>query len=175
MNRSRPALFALAALVIAPQFGCSTLAKQAFYEARGADAEVEPISLPAADTLRGRFGQVRFRAARCDLGPLAPALPGAFERAARRTEQRLNGGGETAEIDSELLYYQEKGLMGSALLLARITVTSGGRALGDAIVKAESKAFRAGGEDSLARACTEEIADYLLGERKDEEDAPDGD
>ena len=175
MTTTRSLLLAGLLTLTSLQFGCSTLAKQAFYEARGADAEVEPITLPPAESLQGRFGQVRFRPARVDLGPLAPGLAAAYERAARETERRLNGGGETAEIDSELLYFQEKGLMGSALLLVRARVWSGGRALGDAIIKAESKAFRAGGEDSLSKACTREIADYLLGEADEDEKSDDSD
>jgi hypothetical protein len=75
------------------------------------------------------------------------------------------GGGAELRIKSEMLYFQKKGLFSAAQFLTRVRFFEGDRALGDAMVVAESGAFTAGGESALAQAASKALVKHLRGGR----------
>ncbi len=147
--------------------GCSTLAKQAYYEVRGADAELLFVSTPDATGLRTARA-LESAPARTELGPrLVPpnvlrAADTAVDGALARLRAHYPGGEPAAHIESDVLYFQRKGLLSGGLLLTRVRMTVGGTTAFDAVVKSESKSFREGGEDDLARAHARALEQYLL-------------
>lgn len=163
VHRAAVALLAFSAVSIT---GCFTLAKQAFVEARGAQGEVLSIS-ELHETALGRCQGLEFTPATTTAGPrICPAeVLRAYDRSANQLVARLKplypGGAPVLRVDTEMLYFQKKGLLGQAILLARIRMHADNQLAVDAIVKVESKAFRAGGEDELARGATEGLRKYL--------------
>lgn len=153
--------------------GCFTAARQAFSEVRGAQATVEPISasgsFPAAN-----IAQVRFRPPRTE-APGGSGTPGtlvtAFESAARKAEADFNrgsaSGGRTVEVDTKLIYFRERGLLGSSLLLARVQAHEAGRTLLDAFVHTETQSIRDGDVEGMTRAVVEGVAKYLTGRERE--------
>ena len=160
----------LAAFAFATQFGCSTIAKQAFFEARGATAEILPIAGSAyAGDWNGR--PMRFASARTDIG--GNIVPGtvlaAWDAAAKDLERTMTDSGAKGanlEASANVLFFQRKGLLGSAMLLTRVQVTDAGRQTLDAVVRTESKSFRAGDEADLCEESVEAVAEYVTGYEK---------
>jgi hypothetical protein len=146
--------------------GCFTLAKQAYAEARGAQGEVLPIEERRAPGL-ARCQGLEFTAATTTVGPrICPReMLGAYDRAVNQLAARLKplfpGGSPELKVNSEILYLQKKGMLGSALLLVRTKMYSDDQLAADALVRVESEAFRAGGEDDLARAAAEALRKFL--------------
>ncbi len=94
-----------------------------------------------------------------------PEVLRAYDRSANQVAFRLKrsyaGGEPSLKIDSEVLYFQGKGLLSGALLLARVQMHAGDELVGDALVKTESNSFRAGGEGDLAQASLDALARFL--------------
>lgn len=142
--------------------GCSTILKQGFYEARGAQGQVLPMQdLSFAD--QNSFGEVRFAPATTTASDriISRELLSAYDRLAPRAVEDVQAAYETdgppLTVECELIYFQNKGMLSPALLLARVRFLSGERLVQDSLVKVESQAFRAGDEESLARATLDAI------------------
>jgi hypothetical protein len=152
-------------LVLSCATGCSTLVKQAYYEVRGAEAELLWVQQPPPGTFAGA-GKVTFAPVTTTVGPLiAPGLMAAYDAAARQTELVLTsqyaGGGAPLRIETDVIYFQRKGLLSGALFLARLRLDLDGAAAGDALLKVESKAYSAGDEEALAQAALKVVREYF--------------
>ncbi len=146
----------------------TSLAGHAFKEVRGARGEYLPVrDIPPAVLARAR--SVTFTPATAELGPriVPPSVLGAYDRAASQEASRLASkypGGEPAlVVDSDLLYFQPKGLTSGALLLASIRLHLGDEPVGAGLVKVESDSTLAGGEDPLARAALAALGRVVRG------------
>ena len=69
---------------------------------------------------------------------------------------------------------EKKGLLGGAFMLTRVKMQSGGQLAVDALVRAESEAFRAGGENDLARASADALEKFLRKHKQPERTPPAG-
>ncbi len=146
--------------------GCFTLVKQAYSEVRGAQGDFRLISERSGPGP----GAVEFRPITTTLGRLTPAaVMRAYDRCANLAAARLRGGSgeERARliVDSELVYFQRKGLLSGAQLLVRVRLQSAGEGIIDGLVVAESNSFREGDEDALAQAAVDAISRYLAARR----------
>jgi len=145
--------------------GCFTLAKQAFHEAVGAKGDV--ITISGGPEELSRFRSVDFKAATTTVNDrlCPPELRRAYDRSARQCAAKLaanfTGGEPTLTVASEVLYFQKKGLLSGAFMLTRVRMSAETESVIDAILRAESDAFRAGGEDDLARASCEALRAFL--------------
>jgi hypothetical protein len=153
--------------------GCITAARQAFYEIRGAKADVL-LNDPGPASAVATYGTVTFEPLTTTLsaGLCPPRVLTEYDKAASSAQTVLSevftGGGPTLSVGGEVQYFQEKGFFSGAQCLTRVRMTDGGRTVIDALVLAESKSLRAGGEEDLARASVKAIAEFLA-ERKDPE------
>ena len=144
-------------LVALPLGGCMTAATQAFHEFRGARGEIMPMANVAL-TDEGAFGDIAFEPAMTTVSDLIIPrdLLTAYDRRTPVFVENIRAANETGgpklTIRTELIYFQAKGFMSPAMLLSRVRFAAGERLVQDAIVKVESKAFRAGDEASLANA-----------------------
>ena len=161
MANVRLALIALLIPLALLNTGCFTLAKQAYSEVRGARGDFRLI---AEHALPRRF-TVEFTPATSTMGALVPgAVLYAYDHCANQAGARiymLRTDGEPLVINSELIYYQSKGIFSAAQLLARVRMRSGETEVVDGLAVAESSSFRQGGEDALAQAAVDAIARYL--------------
>lgn len=163
-------LLVLSGLTVIAGSGCSSVVKQVIAEGRGAKAELKPLRTVAARELSGYQG-VSFSPARTELPPslCPPRLLSEYDReAARRVEQlakHFPGGEPALTVESDVLYFQEKSFFGSAECLARVKLRSAGGVVMDALVRAESRSFRAGDEEGLAKALVREICEFLLDQK----------
>ena len=129
--------------------GCFTIAKQAYHEAVGAQGDVLTISEVREPAL-ARFQSVEFTPATTTVGSkLCPAeLLRAYDRGMNLCAARLtglySGTDPRLTVDSEILYFQKKGLLGGAFTLTRVRMRAAEQLAFDALVRAESEAFRAG-------------------------------
>jgi len=161
----------LAALL--PQLGCTTIAKQALHEVRGAQARVHPINRLSEGALK-RYELIRFEPATTTVGPvLCPRdLLDAYDRYTRALQDELQDQADQAATSltahSEILFFQEKGLLGSAMCLTRVRMRNSDELVLDAMVLAESKSFREGDEDDLAKASVKAIGKFLKKYRQPE-------
>lgn len=148
--------------------GCFTVAKQAYYEVRGAQGEVLVIAQPDAAAL-ARAGSLTFTPATTTVGPdLCPGtLLRAYDQSANQLAARLQpqypGGEPQLAVTSDVQYFQKKGLLSGGLLLARVHMTVANQLAVDALVKAESRSFLVGGEADLARAAVVALGEFLTG------------
>ncbi len=166
---SRAALLVLI-LAALPLAGCTTALKQAYHEVRGADSEIHTnnvvIGRPLADC-----GRVDFKPAYTDLsGRLCPpTLISAYDRMAGEAERELEtvyaGDGPTLNVETEVLFFERKGILGTAQFLSRVRMVSEGVLLIDAWVDTRSKSFRAGAEDDLAESTVKELAQFLYDQK----------
>ncbi len=169
-----PVLIALLSLS-----GCTTAAKHAFYEVRGAQGSMLYINELQADDVRA-CQSVRFEPATTTIGPrlCPPAFQHEYDRAAQALTTELYGsfpGGPLAlTISSDVLYFQKKGLLSGAQSLVRTRFSVDGRLLADAIVRVESRAFREGDHVALAEETIDTIGKTLrrLAAREDQEPPP---
>lgn len=151
--------------LLAPLTGCSTMLRQGFEEWRGARAEVMLIG--AGTRPLTSYRSVQFQPAMTTVGPhiCPPSLLAAYDAAARQAAIELRdvfpGGEPGLNVNSELLFFRAKGLMGSAQCLTRVRITSNGQMVTDALVVAESSAFRAGGERALTAATVHALAEHI--------------
>lgn len=161
-------ILAITLLSMVSSTGCFTAAKQALAEVRGAQASVEPISTAA----RGSAAAVHFRPARTEAGGAAVAsAAAAFDAAARQVEQEINAGagtGDAVEVDTKILYFRERGLFGTGLLLAHVqAMQRSGSPVLDAFVRVETKSFRAGDLADMAEAMAKDTARFLTGRSRE--------
>ncbi len=165
-RRARPAAVMLLAATWLGTTGCFTLAKQAFHEAVGAKGDVVCISGGGSEALAG-FRNLAFKPATTTVNSLLcpPELLRAYDRCANQSWAKLKtaypDGAPTLSVDSEILYFQKKGLLSGAFMLTRVRMSSPAELVADALVRAESDAFRAGGEDDLARASCEALRAFI--------------
>jgi hypothetical protein len=168
MRVSRGMVMAAAGLCLSMATGCSTALKQAVAEVRGARAEIEllqtvPVAQPAA--------RVKFRPARAETPhPGVAGMVSAFDRSYAKVEEEFNGHeeatGPTIEIDMRVMYYKAKGVFDSALMLARTQAFDSGQLVLDAIVRTESKSFRASDPEDIAEKSAEAVATAVTGRKK---------
>ncbi|MBU0639558.1 MAG: hypothetical protein KKB50_11890 [Planctomycetes bacterium] len=158
-------------LIVAPLplsgCGISTVAKQAFHEVRGAQAKVRPVRDIASDLL-ARYQSLRFEPVTATVGEqMCPMqLRRAWDDDAAALTLELSQGGfpggpPLLAISSEILYFQQKGMLSGAECIARVKMHEDSELVADMIVRAESKAFRAGGEEALAGACIKTLGKFL--------------
>ena len=157
--------------------GCTTAAKRAYYEIRGAKGEIRLIDDLTREEFAG-YQSLRFEPATTTIGPkLCPrTLRQAYDHYAHRLVDDLRedfpGGEPALAISTDVLYFQKKGLLGAAQLLCRVRFRENDRVVGDALVNVASKGFREGAADDLAETAVETIGKFL-GKRSppDEEDS----
>ncbi|MBK9129027.1 MAG: hypothetical protein IPM13_14680 [Phycisphaerales bacterium] len=157
------------ACLAAPLCGCIGaglgVAKAAISEIRGAQGKVSWITNPAGGDVRAARS-LEIAPATTSVGPLCPgSVLRSFDTAAGRTwperTQRFPGGPPRLRIYPDVTYFQGKGLMSGALLLARLRLELDGQPAGEALLVVESDAFTAGGEEALTKAAIEAIVRWL--------------
>lgn len=166
---------AMVAALLTPLVGCGTLAKQAYYEARGAQGELFFVRAIGTHEL-ARFQSVSFEPLESTLGPeLCPAdLRAAYDQNAQDFDAQLKqwypGGEPALNVESEALYFQKKGLLSGAQFLTRVRMKENEQVVADMVVKVESRAFRKGDEKALAKASVQELARFLTEQKKTEDE-----
>jgi len=160
------------------QTGCVSAVKHAYYEVRGAKVKV----MPAQETvLRGRiielfapYQSFTFAPATTTVGPeFCPQRAlAAFDAytanlladASRgpKLKQHYPGGEPSLHISTEIQFMESKGLLGSALVIARVKFKDSARTVLDAVVFTKSQAFREGGRENLAEETAKGIAEFLI-------------
>lgn len=146
--------------------GCTTAAKQALQEVRGAHADLL-FNQDVGKRVLARFEELRFNPPTTTLSTklCPPRLLRAYERNARELTVELAelypGGKPLLTIDSEMQFFRKKGLLNRAELLMRVKMHNEQGLIADALVIASSKAFRAGGEEHLTEAALEAIGEFL--------------
>lgn len=162
------AMLALTAMVLLGNaVGCTTIAKQAFEEARGADGEYFSEQLHPPAWLRP-YRSVSFAPATAAIGRnLTPGdALAAYDTAARDVAREeiaedYPGGEPSLTVQTEFLICQKKGILGSAVCVARTQLISEGRTLSDGIVLVQSKSFRAGDSEALGAETAKALVKYL--------------
>jgi len=160
------------ALLLFPLAGCRLLIKQSIDEFKGAQGDVLLINeLPDSGLMK--YSGVEFEPATTTVGDklAPPRLLRAYDSHAQEQVEELRdvypGGAPTLRIASEVLYFQKKGLMSAAECMARVRMRDGDTLIVDALVRAESEAFTAAGEDPLAGACIKALAKFLRSWKED--------
>jgi hypothetical protein len=181
IRRAATAFGLLATASLIAGGGCTTMAKQALHEVRGAKADVSFVQDVAEHAL-AKYQSVRFERASSDVGQVCPpTLLQAWDLHAAEEQTRLAkyfpGGAPTLRVESEIFFFKEKGLFGYAECLARVRMRENDTVMADLIVQALSKSFRAGDENALAEAAIQRIARFLKEQKKvegdEDEDAED--
>ena len=139
--------------------GCTTALKHVYYELRGAKSKIQLIDELPEQAL-DPYQSVRFTPATTDIGEnICPsALLHYFDEYATnlRTELREEYPGGTPGLvaSTDVLYFQEKGLLSGALCLARVKLhdEDSNALVADFVVKTESKSFRQGSRHDLAES-----------------------
>jgi hypothetical protein len=159
----------LLASTLLPLAGClgaaASVATHALKEVRGAHADVLPATDVGRQTL-SKYQGIEFTPAMTTAGRLCPpSLLRAYDRATSQIGTQLQsafpGGAPTLTIDSDILYFQGKGMLSGAFMLTRVKLRDGQRVTGELFVRAESESFHAGGEDALANASVTALGKYL--------------
>ena len=150
------------------QTGClGTVLKQGFEEVRGAHADLLPI-VSVSELALAKYESVAFTPATTTIGDrlCPPGVRRAYDRSASQLLARLTrvypGGPPTLTIDTDIVYFQKKGLFSGGQLLARVKMHGADQLVADALLKAETQSFRAGGEDNLARAAIQALQRFLV-------------
>jgi len=142
------------------------VAKQALYEVRGAKAEVV-LNNEVEPGVLEPYRSIEFTPVTTSLSPrlCPPELLETYDQTARMLPEELAGeypGGEPRLVaDSEVIFFQRKGIMSQAQMLTRLRLRDGQRLVVDAIVKCESKAFREGGVHDLAETTVKGLRKWL--------------
>lgn len=191
MNGGRvQALISLSGLVmIFFQMGCTTVAKRAYYEVRGAKVSVMP-----AETVAERNEIIRriepyksftFRPATTTLGDhlCPPRVLASFDNTAAHVHtnekfiegftEHYPGGEPTLTITTDVQMVEAKGLLSTAMLFARVKFVDGERMVLDTLVMTESKGFREAGREKLAEETAEGIGRFLIHAKTGEKDLDD--
>lgn len=170
MIARKDAVLGLLGLSALASSGCTTALKQGYYELRGAQAEMLFVNEPGRGAL-DRFNGFTMAPATTDLSTrlCPPAVRSAYDRFGRRLAQQLNdrvGGGEPRlSIETQVLYYQEKGLLGAGQFLTRVRMRDGGRLIVDTLVNTRTKSFRDGAADDMAEASVVELGQWIAEQR----------
>ncbi len=165
MGRLRRAAVVVLAASWLGTTGCFTIAKQAYHEAVGAKGDVIPIT--GGPEGLSRYRSVEFKPATTTVNDrlCPPELRRAYDRCTGQSAAKLGatfpGGDPKLTVASEILYFQKKGLLSGAFMLTRVRMSADTDLIIDALLRAESDAFRAGGEDDLARASCEALRVFL--------------
>lgn len=173
-GRSRIGGLVVLVAALAPLTGCMTAIKQAIREVKGAGGDVFLNADLPLDVIE-RYDSVRFELSTSDVsdkivprGVLSAYDASAQEFTRDRLSKVFTGGSPELRVRATMIYFQSKGVLSAAELLSRVRATDGEKLIFDAIIRAESDAFSAGGESALARAnCAALVA--FLEERKDPE------
>lgn len=173
-NSTRVCVGFLLAALISSLTGCTTLIKQAYYEIHGAGAEIK-LNEDMGDRTLLNYKSVRFMPLERAVGERI--VPAAFVQSYDHTSAEVivdlkgdyPGGEPSLTVKSEVLYFQAKGMLSSALALTRVRIFASEKQIIDAMVLAETKAFREGsGDESLAAATVNAIG-KMLSTRKNPE------
>ncbi|MCK4343364.1 MAG: hypothetical protein KAY37_16745 [Phycisphaerae bacterium] len=146
--------------------GCTTVAKQGLHEVIGARAKVL-LNTELSDTALARYQSVRFEPATTKLSNklCPPKVLTAYDHFAGELPHDLDalyaGGSPGLTIETEILFFQKKGLLGGAQLLSRIQFRGDDGFSADGIVNAASKSFREGSGDDLAEAAIDAVGKLL--------------
>jgi len=154
--------------LLLPLAGCSTAIKQVYYEVRGAKSDIMLISQFQSDTLAA-YQSLRFEPATTTVGDriCPPRLLHHYDEqladASRELRDAYPGGDPALRITTELLYFQNKGLLSGALLLARSRMydATDDRLVVDALILTESKSFREGSRGDLAESSVKALRRFL--------------
>lgn len=152
--------------------GCTTAIKQVYHEVRGAKSEVMLVRNVSENAI-APYQDVQFDAVTTSVGSkiCPPSLLAAYNEAAAVRRDRLReaypGGSPALRITSDLIYFQEKGLLSGAVLLARVKLhdRDDNRVVVDTLVRTESKSFRKGGGGDLAESNVRAIGKMLEGRK----------
>lgn len=159
------AVFGLAALTLG-SVGCSTVAKQAWYEVRGAKAELI-LNHPVGERALADYQGVRFMPATTDLSQrlLERDALQRYDRTVAKKQEELQdvypGGQPELVISTDVLHAKKKDLLGAAQVLARVKMRDGERVVVDAILNVQSHSFREDKPGELAEVGAREIAKFL--------------
>ncbi len=158
----------LCALIPLTATGCSTLIKRGFKELRGAQTEIVPVSSYSPEFGRA-YGQVRFSPATTTLTPrVCPGvLLSSFDRWVNDlwAETGISGGG-SADVSTEIIFFEKKGIFSQGQLIARVRVREGGATVADFLLHTENESFRAGDEDDMAKSAAKQLIKLLVAERE---------
>ncbi|RMF72585.1 MAG: hypothetical protein D6744_16680 [Planctomycetota bacterium] len=175
MNAARRWLvFVVVCVSAAPLSGCMRAAKQGISEILGAQGEaVWLVDLDAAAV--AQCNSVRFDPVTTTLTEricprrLLDAYDQAYaERMGELEEAGFSGGEPALRVSTDVLYFEEKGLLGEALLLSRVRLREASGLAGDLIVKTVSESFREAGADALAEESAKVVRRALVKARGSE-------
>ncbi|HRX86913.1 MAG TPA: hypothetical protein P5572_17955 [Phycisphaerae bacterium] len=189
-RKCRSTLLGLASLVfVAAQVGCVSAVKHVYYEVRGAKVKVMPAqtATPRSEIVErfAPYESFQFEPAKTTLGPemCPPRVLTMFDETAQglRTSEDLGeklvthypGGAPTLNIATELQFVESKGLLGTALLIGRVRMTDGSTTVLDAVVMTQSKSFREGGREELAKETARGLGRFLISAKTGEKDLDD--
>lgn len=154
-------------LLVSTNVGCFTAIKQTFSEFRGAKGEV----LINQD-LEGRpfatVGSVQIRPTRTRLAEklcsteMLDAMRYEVLNAQSYLRSDFRGDGQTLVIDTEVLYFAEKTILGSALLLVWLEFRVDEKLVADGILRIDSNAFSDDKPEELAEAGLEALRQFVL-------------
>jgi hypothetical protein len=146
--------------------GCSTLAKQGYSEFKGAQSELKIVGAAQSGAVKNASG-IEFKAAKSSIGPevVGPTVLQTYDAEARKVAEKLAGNfkGKDAKlvVDSDLLYYQGKGITSGGMLLTHVRVHAGDKLVLDTLIKTESESFRSRDEAALTRSAVEALGKQL--------------
>jgi len=166
--------------------GCTSVAKRAYYEVRGAKVSVLPAQQMVSRTqIVNTFAPYKsftVLPASSSVGEhMCPQrVLSAFDAAVNEIRQDKDymdkfaahypGGDPAFTVSITLHFVESKGLLGSALLFARVQMTDGATTLLDAVILTESKSFREGGSEKLAEETAKGIGRFLIHAKTGEKD-----
>lgn len=159
-------LLTSSALLLATQTGCFTLIKQAFYEVRGAKSDIRQNTTTTRAELQP-YEHIEFAPVTTELTDQICPRRLLFHydefAANQQPDFYLAFPGDPPALSghSEILYYAPKGILGAAIMITRFRLYDGEREVGDLVVITESKSFRAGDEDDMARSAAHGLGKYL--------------
>lgn len=145
-------------LMTLPLIGCMRAAKQGLSEILGAQGEeillIDLDRARLANCKSVRFDPVTTTLTErvCPRRLLSEYDQAYADRTRELSEAGFTGGEPALRVSTEVLYFEEKGLLGEAQLLARVKMYEAGRMIGDLLAKTVSESFR----DSGVAAMTEE-------------------
>lgn len=165
MNCTRQVSLIVSLGLLLTSVGCMRVAKQAYYEVRGAQADVRPQS-GFSNVRLASPGTLEFAPATTSMSAaiVPPAVLRAYDReaAAQAAEWAAEADGSTTlRIATDFLYFQKKGLLSKAQCMARVRCTSGAGEVFDGVVIVESGSFREGDEGDLGEAAAEGVAKFI--------------
>lgn len=171
----------LSVLLLTTLPGCTTVAKQAFFEVRGASGklhlnqdELAPLAFAEYNGVRFTSATTRYNNDIVDRDVLDEINTAAAELVETLADDDIYpGGSPELVVDSDVIFFERKGLLGSAQLLTHVRIHGGGQVLVDALINTRSKSFRAGDADAMAEAYIDRIGELLVEYKTPPEDEDD--